>query len=759
MTIEQALRQLIRARWLVCMILLVMVAVAAAGALRLEFNADARAYFSLENPDRRSLEDLESRHGRYGNVVVMLQPERGDIFTTTLLQTLADTATALRDVSGVASVRSILDAKSLPRADDQSLAIASEQDVGFLRVLWERDRDLFEPFVSDRADVTALHILIGAQAPENLEYVRQLRELVDGLRAVHPDITFRVSGDAVMDATFMEAIRQDLVWLAPLQGIAIVLLLLASLRCFWTTVSLLIVLGCATVLTLGTAGWLGLELNGVTSATPMILLGLAVATCIHLLTAWQQVLRSGGDRVAAFAESVRQNAFPVALAVLSTVVSFLCLNFSDSPPFRELGNLIALGLVLTGILAFTLLPILVISLPTRSASSRVAAENAMAGLGRMVAAHPLPLVVALLATTLAASYGVTQLTFDDKFSEYFSERFEFRRDTDFMERHFAGLTVLEYSLPADSSGSAAASQYLAAVGQFATWLDGQDEVDSVVDFAALAAEILRQDPRIPSTEGRPASVEAADMLLNAYRAFAAGDAALERLLSAEGSHTLLRVVLRDASSRDIRAFADRADAWLGANQPAIAATSAGMSLLAANLSLRNAKGMLYGTVVALGLVSLILLAALRSLRLGILSLVPNLIPMLVAYGAWGAIVGEVSFAATVVLAMTFGIVVDDTVHVLAKYNRLRRKYGLSVAAALPESFRTVGIAVTATTVSIASGFAALSFSGFLVNRHLGLLTLMVLIAALVTVLFLLPPLLVLFDRRRGEAPRPPPISS
>jgi hypothetical protein len=161
--------------------------------------------------------------------------------------------------------------------------------------------------------------------------------------------------------------------------------------------------------------------------------------------------------------------------------------------------------------------------------------------------------------------------------------------------------------------------------------------------------------------------------------------------------------------------------------------------------------MFYGTVAALVLVSLILLGALRSVRLGLISLVPNLAPMLIAYGLWGAFVGEATFAATVVMAMTFGIVVDDTVHVLAKYSRLRREGRMSIAAALPESFRTVGVAVAATTFSIASGFVALALSGFTVNQQLGLLTLLVLFAALFTVLLLLPPLLVLFDRRERPA--------
>ncbi len=747
-SLETTVAALVRMRWLVIVLLIGMGVAVAMGAVRLEFDPDARSYFSSENPDRVALEELEARHGRYGNIVIMLVAESGDVFTPEILSALARTSARLGEVAGIADARSLVNAAVLPSPGAISPQTASG-DAQFLRELWQWDHEPFGAFVSADGTVAAIHLLADPLAGELLDIVRDVRNEVDELRNSDPGITFRMSGDAVMDATFMEAILQDMTWLAPLQGLAICVLLLICLRCFWTTLSLLIVLGLAIAITMGVAGWLGYQLNGVTSATPMILLGLAVATCIHILTSWQQTLRLGHGRITSFAYAIRVNAFPVFLAVFSTVASFLCLNFSDSPPFRELGNLVALGLVVTGILAFTLLPVLVISLPTRPARSRVGAENAMARLGASVVSHHKALAIILLLVSAGTGLGATQLVFDDRFAHYFSDRFEFRGDTDFMEERFTGLTVLGFSLPAGIRDGAGDPVYLASVDRFATWLRAQDDVDRVSDFATQAKGILAADPRIPSDNGLPASFGAGGHLLRAYRDHVGASGTPDRYLSVAGDFTLMSVVLRSVGSRATRDFADRANVWLRDNEPAIAARAAGMPLLGANLSQRNARGMLYGTLVALALVSAILLGALRSLRLGIVSLVPNLIPMLVAYGLWGLFAGEVSFAATVVMAMTFGIVVDDTVHMLAKYNRLRSVSGLPVTKAVPESFRTVGVAVTASTLSIASGFAALAFSGFLVNRDLGILTLLVLFAALGAVLFLLPPLLVLFDRRRS----------
>lgn len=212
--------------------------------------------------------------------------------------------------------------------------------------------------------------------------------------------------------------------------------------------------------------------------------------------------------------------------------------------------------------------------------------------------------------------------------------------------------------------------------------------------------------------------------------------------------TRVIVVLRSAASDAILAFAEAGEAKLRELGAGRAATATGMPVLAAHLSERNGSAMIRATPVALVAISLLLVAALASWRLGVASLVPNLMPLLMAYGAWGIVMGELTFAGTMVIAMTFGIVVDDTVHMMSRYRRLRGA-GAPPREAMIETFRTVGIAVLTTTVAIASGFSVLSLSGFTVNRDLGAITTMTLFGALAATLVFLPPLLLLLDSGAG----------
>lgn len=160
--------------------------------------------------------------------------------------------------------------------------------------------------------------------------------------------------------------------------------------------------------------------------------------------------------------------------------------------------------------------------------------------------------------------------------------------------------------------------------------------------------------------------------------------------------------------------------------------------------------MLLGTTVALVLISMILILALRSLRIGLISLVPNLIPAGMAFGLWGIMVGQVGLALSVVTGMTLGIVVDDTVHFLSKYLRARREKGLESQDAVRYAFRTVGLALVATSVVLAFGFLVLTRSAFALNADMGLMTAATIMFALIADFLLLPPLLMALDHKESK---------
>ena len=725
------------------------------GLLNVDFETDARVYFARESAERSALEDLESRFGRYSTAAFVIVPDTGSALSASVLPVISATVQGLAAVKEVVGYQAITE---IPLAGDDKPADQSRKSEYFsadIRALAEtiaKSRARFAPLLSadERAAAVISTLKIGPATRNPAQIHTELAALRDRLRSEFPKISFMLTGEAALDAAFNEALVSDLIWLVPAQVVLLVALLIITLG-FTVSIALLIVLGIATLTTIGLTGWLDLPLNGVTSAVPTVLLGLAVATCVHLILSWLDALADNADKRAALRHAIAINFKPVTLAIATTIVSFLCLNFSNSPPFQQFGNLVALGLFLTYILAFTLLPLLLLAIPIGTIHKRLDFSSTMARFGAGVMGRRVLILAIFVSVTVASLFGIDRIRFDDTFSHYFSSRFEFRRATDLFEEKLTGITVLNVAIPADGGKSIVDAENLVNIQKLGQWLKDQPHVSNVTSIIDVFSEFGRQRPGILGPDDLPASPMIADGMVRAYQTAKAPMLPVA-LLDEPLKSTRITVVLAGISSAELVAFAEKANAHMAELWPQSHPRLTGIPLLAAHLSTSNTEAMFAGTLIALAAISIIIAVALGSLRLGLVSLIPNLLPLIAAYGFWGLVFGEVSFAATVVVAMTFGIVVDDTVHIMARYRYKREHDHLDPHNAMIESFRTVGVAVWVTSLAIGSGFAVLAFSGFLVNHHLGLLTVFTLVAALLAALLFLPHLLVLSDP--GDTAKP-----
>lgn len=222
---------------------------------------------------------------------------------------------------------------------------------------------------------------------------------------------------------------------------------------------------------------------------------------------------------------------------------------------------------------------------------------------------------------------------------------------------------------------------------------------------------------------------------------------LNNQINVDKSATRLTVTLKNLSTNKMLAFEDRAGQWLHDNAPTMMVEGASPLIMFSHIGKRNIHSMLIGTTIALVLISLVLLFALRSVKIGFISLIPNLVPAAMGFGMWGLMVGRVGLALSVVASMTLGIVVDDTVHFLSKYLRAKREQGKDATDAVRYAFHTVGTALWVTSLVLAAGFLVLSQSSFEINSSMGLLTAITIMLALAADFFLLPSLLMTLDSK------------
>ncbi|MEN8214052.1 MAG: MMPL family transporter, partial [Pseudomonadota bacterium] len=519
-----------------------------------------------------------------------------------------------------------------------------------------------------------------------------------------------------------------------------------QLRGFGGTVGTLLVTIFSILGAMGLAGWLGIALSPPVMSAPVIILTLGVADCVHILTNWMQGVRHGANRQDAMVESLRINLMPVFLTSITTAIGFLTLNFSDAPPFHDLGNISVFGVLIAYVLSVLFLPALMMILPLRVRSGTRSGAHLMVGFSEWVIRHRRALLpgmgVLILLLVSLAPFNVA----NDIYVHYFDDKIEFRRDTDFTLENLTGMYYMDFSLDSSEESGVSRPEFMRQVEQLTDWLRRQPEVihvSTITDTMKRLNKNMHADE--PGWYKLPGQRDLAAQFLLLYEMSLPYGLDLNNQIDIEKRATRISVTMKTISTVEVLDVEQRVHRWMQENTPEILAWGSSPTVMFAHIGMNNIRSMVLGTALALVVISFILIFALRSLRFGLVSLIPNLAPAGMAFGLWALVDGEIGLALSVVAAMTLGIVVDDTVHFLSKYLRARREQGLNAADAVRYSFRTVGVALWITSLALIAGFLVLATSSFELNAGMGVLTSIVIAFALLADFLLLPPLLIRLD--------------
>jgi len=517
-------------------------------------------------------------------------------------------------------------------------------------------------------------------------------------------------------------------------------------------VATLLVIVFATLVALGSGGHIGWTLDPVSATAPVVIMTLAVADSIHLLITLRTLMREGHNKLSALSESLRINFLAISITSFTTIIGFLTLNFSESPPFIRLGNLAAIGIAAAWLFALVLLPAVIRLMPVKTPQLRNESRGLLPvldSLARLVTTHYRKVLLVMGTATLVLIAFVPRIELNDEFVKYFDQRVEFRTDTDFTQEHLRGMYLSEFSVESDGPGGISEPVYLENLEHFAGWLRTQPEVEHVFSYTDIIKRLnknMHGDDESWYTIPDDRNLAAQYLLL--YELSLPYGLDLNDRVSIDKSATRLTVTLKEISTVEGRAFNQRASQWLTTHSPEYMWTEpTGAFVMFSYISQRNVESMLTGNVIAVIAIALIMMVALRSVGYGALSIIPNAVPILVTLGIWALTVRQVGMPAATVTATSLGIIVDDTVHFLLKYLRALREKGLERPAAIRYAFETVGTAMVATTMILAAGFALLAGSTFKINAEMGLLTALAIVVALIIDFLLLPAILMIGYRQ------------
>lgn len=754
---------LIKLRWLAIIVSLLAVAVLASGMRFLSFTSDYQVFFGESNPQLAAFNELQDTYAKNDNVLIMLEPADGQVFTQDTLQAVYKLTELAWKTPYSSRVDSLSNFQYTYAEEDDLIVedlISDPAALDAATMQQIKQIALAQPLLVNRLLSPTAHVTgvnINFELPninpetEPVEIVNYLDEALARIQAQHPDIKTYKTGVVVMNKAFPEATFKDMKTLIPLAFGVILLGFLFFTKSISGTAASLFVIILSIVAAMGTAGWMGIILTPPSSSAPTLILTLAIADCVHFLVTFFQGLRRGEEKTAAIRESIRLNFNPIFLTSITTAIGFLSMNFSDSPPFHDLGTITAIGVMYAFVLSIFFLPALMSVLPANTKVTRDAGTpTTMDRLAdRVIHSHRILLVtIGVLIIALLAM--IPRIEFNDVFVNYFDKSIPFRAETDHITSELSGMYFVDYSLDSKTASGINKPDYIKQIEAFEKWLEQQPEVMHVNALSETYRRLNKNMHGDDETYYRvPEEQDLAAQYLLMYEMSLPYGLDLNNQINVDKSATRLTATLHTLSTKEIVRFEDKVAGWMEVNTPALTTMGSSPTIMFSHIAKRNIISMLSGTTIALILISLILTVSLRSIKFGLISLIPNLIPAGMAFGVWAIFVGEVGLAVSVVAAMTLGIVVDDTIHFLSKYLRAKRERNMSTEDAIRYAFNTVGVALFITTIVLTAGFLIIAQSNFMVNANMGLLTAITISIALFVDFLFLPPLLLWIDRDKS----------
>ena len=550
---------------------------------------------------------------------------------------------------------------------------------------------------------------------------------------------------------FLEASMNDMMTLVPAMYFVILLVTYLLVRSIYATFAVLLLIVPSIITAMGFGGWIGVGLTPPSASAPTIITILAVADSIHFLMTYLQKKREGMLNRASILYSISINAKPIFLTSITTAIGFLSLNFSDSPPFHDLGNITAFGVMAAWLFSMTLLPILIsfVDIQPKQAANRL--NRSMTKFGTFVANNYFRVFITSLVVSTALILGITKNEINDDFLKYFDEDIQFRSDTDWISNNLTGLNQIQFNMHSGASDGISNPEFLNKVENFVVWARQHEQVTNVQSITDVFKRLNRDlNSADQDYYNIPTNRELAAQYLLLYELSLPFGLDLTNQISIDKSSTQVVVTIEDLTTNEIKSWIAEAESFL-TDQAGLDAIAAGPTVMFSYIAERNIQGMLYGTFYAVLIISAIILIALRDVTLGLISLVPNILPAALAFGIWGMLVGQVNMAVAVVTGMALGVIVDDSVHFLTKYQHARKKLNLEPRESVISAFGGVGTALMVTTVILVAGFMILAQSSFGLNSAMASLTAIALVMALIADFTLLPALLLMFDKTNTDA--------
>ncbi len=748
---------LVERRVALALLTLIVTVAVGLGVPRIGLDPSSDAILPENDPYGALVEEVEQDFPRSSSALFAFIDPDGDIFNREALGAMEALHDRFGEVQSAVAVGSIVNFR-LNAVDEDlydrkyllpPLESLSDDDLVAVKQIALADEDLTKTQLSRDGDM-ALALLKyrpnSEDREERLSISRSVIELRDSLRQEHPGVEIYALGNDLFELDSYLAQIKDRTNLAPLVALSTTLLLWLCLNSLPFALSTLVVSFVGILLTLGTVGWSGFEFNQISNMGPLVVLTIAMAHGIHIISIYLQGLHEGRNKEDALRHSLELNLQPVTLATVTTAMGFLSLNYCTSAGIYGFGNVVAMGVIWAYLVTLTLLPAVIMLVPTRRIPRPLGVRGMITKITQVVItrANALFWVSLLVIGICLAMLPLNRVDFD-RFA-FIDKESDFHLVITALAEKIGNDQTLVYAIDSGEYYGIANPQFMQDIERFATWLEEQPDVSVVNSYVGMLKTLNKAENdndeawyRLPED-----NLQVIDYLVG-YQLIQEIEPHLEPIFDPEYTTVRVSVGTSNLSNRELLGLNERIENWYAENlNPDYRVLPASNTILFSRLNNTISTQLLEGFTVSFVLITLTMLVGLRSVRYGLLSIAPNLFPPAIVFGVWGLMVGELSPYILMLFSISIGLVVDDSVHVLSKYIAARRE-GKTPESAVAYSLDKAGSAITITTAALAMGTFILVFSNTYYYQNVALMLTPIIVVALLLDLLFLPPLLMKLD--------------
>ena len=740
---------------------LLLVAIFALGLGKLSTDFTYRAFFAADNPLRIQVEEFEKKFSNDDSVVLMVRSESG-IFDQSSAELINLLTKEMWKVPDIVRVDSIGNYRWVHAADDEIVVepLLPDETPYSDSLLQERkaiaDKDEIIPdYLLSKDGKTTM--IVGyarpalEQAVDAEPVINAVRELVKKYQS--GDHEFHITGRLAVMQAMKESSQADTKARLPLVMGIIVLVLLVTFRHAGAIMPSMVLIVGSVICTMGIAGWLGIKISNITAVVPQFIIAICIANALHILTSYFQLRNKYYDRKVAATEALTKNLLPTILTSSTTAAGFFSLLSSEVVAISDLGVIVGFGTIMAWIITYFFIGAVVGVLPNKKGAEPVKVEikdSVEYGLAstsgtvkyiNFVARNKFLIIAFFFITTLGSIFIASKNTFNANPFKYFAEGYWLREANDFSEKYLSGSQGIEVVVDARETDGIKSPEFLNKVNNYQEWINtipGVVKTFSIVDVVKQSHRSMNNDD--PAYYRLPDSRETISELIFLYSLNLPQGLDLSNRVTMANDALRITVKWTNYDSAKATYFADQIEQR--GKELGLDVAVTGKMILFQRMNGYVSKSFLESTLLTVVIMGIIIILALKSVKLGILSLACNLIPLCIGMAVLQITGFSIDIGAVVVLSVCLGVAVDDTTHFVSHAKVLMAK-GLSPIAVVQDTILKVGPAITLTTFILICAFGLFVTADFVPNANFGRMSIAILGSAWLIQFTLLPALLLL----------------